>query len=48
MKGQAPNLLAWRAWTTARPAVRRVAVAMAEYLASIEYPIPDFLGGPNA
>jgi glutathione S-transferase len=33
---------------TARPAVRKVAGAMAAYLASIGRPVPDFLGGLNA
>jgi glutathione S-transferase len=48
MTGETPNLLAWRARMTARPAVRKVAGAMAAYLASIGRPVPDFLGGLNA
>jgi glutathione S-transferase len=41
-----PRLLAWRARMTARPAVAKVAGAMADYLASIGRPVPDFLTGP--
>src|SRR6185312_15176092 len=43
--GETPRLLAWRARMTARPAVAKVAGAMADYLASIARPVPDFLGG---
>jgi glutathione S-transferase len=43
--GKTPRLLAWRTRMTARPAVRKVAGAMAGYLASIRRPIPDFLEG---
>ena len=45
MTGETPRLLAWRERMTARPAVRKVAGAMAGYLASIRRPIPDFLEG---
>lgn len=45
MTAQTPNLLAWRERMTARPAVRKVAGAMAAYLVSIGYPVPDFLRG---
>ena len=47
MTGETPNLLAWRARMTARPAVRKVAGAMAGYLVSIGSPVPDFLAGLN-
>ncbi|KWO37422.1 glutathione S-transferase [Burkholderia sp. MSMB1459WGS] len=43
MTGETPNLLAWRNRMTARPAVRKVAGAMAAYLASIGEVVPDFL-----
>jgi glutathione S-transferase len=43
MTSETPRLLAWRARMTSRPAVRKVAGAMAEYLASIGRPVPDFL-----
>ncbi|WP_175848085.1 glutathione S-transferase family protein [Burkholderia arboris] len=43
MTGETPNLLAWRERMTARPAVRKVAGAMAAYLASIGEAVPDFL-----
>ena len=43
MTEETPNLLAWRTRMTARPAVRKVAGAMADYLLSIGEPIPDFL-----
>ena len=43
MMGETPRLLAWRARMTARPAVAKVAGAMADYLASIGWPVPDFL-----
>jgi glutathione S-transferase len=36
MTSETPSLLAWRARMTARPAVRKVAGAMAAYLVSIE------------
>jgi glutathione S-transferase len=42
---ETPYLLTWRSRMTARPAVRKVAGAMATYLASIKRPIPDFLEG---
>ena len=45
MTGETPNLLAWRQRMTARPAVRKVAGAMAAYLGSIGRPVPDFLQG---
>ena len=45
MTAETPNLLAWRDRMTTRPAVRRVAGAMAKYLASIDYPVPGFLAG---
>ncbi len=40
-----PRLLAWRARMTRRPAVARVAGAMARYLASVGRPVPAFLRG---
>ena len=43
MTDETPGLLAWRARMTARPAVLEVAGAMADYLASIGRPVPDFL-----
>jgi len=43
MTGETPNLLAWRDRMTTRPAVRKVAGAMARYLASIDRPVPSFL-----
>lgn len=43
MTSETPNLLAWRERMTARPAVGKVAGAMAAYLASINRPVPDFL-----
>ncbi|MCA8047248.1 glutathione S-transferase family protein [Burkholderia arboris] len=43
MTGETPNLIAWRERMTARPAVRKVAGAMAAYLASIGEAVPDFL-----
>ncbi|TAL52828.1 glutathione S-transferase family protein [Pandoraea sp.] len=45
MTAHTPNLLAWRERMTARPAVRKVAGAMAAYLVSIDYAVPDFLQG---
>jgi glutathione S-transferase len=42
---ETPKLLAWRERMTARPAVRKVAGAMAVYLISIGRPVPDFLEG---
>lgn len=36
-----PNLLAWRARMTARPAVKRVIDAMIGYLRSVGSPVPD-------
>jgi glutathione S-transferase len=43
MTGETPNLLAWRDRMTSRPAVRKVAGAMARYLTSIDRPVPSFL-----
>lgn len=43
MTDETPRLLAWRERMTARPAVRKVAGAMAGYLASIGEAVPDFL-----
>ena len=43
MTEETPRLLAWRARMTARPAVAKVAGAMAAYLRSIARPVPDFL-----
>ena len=48
MTGETPNLLLWRARMTSRPAVRKVAGAMAAYLRSIGRPVPDFMAGLNA
>lgn len=45
MTEETPKLLAWRARMTARPAVARVAGAMARYLDSIGRPVPGFLQG---
>lgn len=45
MTDETPNLIAWRARMTARPAVAKVAGAMAAYLHSIHRPIPDFMKG---
>ena len=42
MTDETPRLLAWRERMTAR-AVRKVAGAMAGYLASIDEAVPDFL-----
>lgn len=36
------NLLAWRRRTAGRPAVRSVVDAMAAYLRTIDYPVPDY------
>jgi glutathione S-transferase len=43
MTKETPSLLAWRDRMSARPAVRKVAGAMARYLVSIGEAIPDFL-----
>jgi glutathione S-transferase len=43
MTKETPSLLAWRDRMTGRPAVRKVAGAMARYLVSIGEAIPDFL-----
>jgi glutathione S-transferase len=43
MTSETPRLLAWRDRMTKRPAVRKVAGAMAAYLQSIDRPVPDFL-----
>lgn len=43
MTTETPNLLAWRARMSARPAVRKVAGAMARYIASLGRPMPDFM-----
>jgi glutathione S-transferase len=37
--------MAWRDRMLARPAVRKVAGAMARYLASIQRPVPGYLVG---
>jgi glutathione S-transferase len=42
MNSRHPNLLAWRRRMAARPAVRGVIDRMAEYLRSIDYPVPDY------
>ena len=42
MGGALPGLLAWRRRMAARPAVRMVIDAMAVYLRSIDYPVPDY------
>lgn len=44
MGGGTPRLLEWRRRMVARPAVRVVIEAMAGYLRSIDYPVPDFGG----
>ncbi|BBK44002.1 hypothetical protein STVA_40220 [Allostella vacuolata] len=43
MTDETPALLAWRARVAARPAVRRVAGAMARYLLGVGRPLPPFL-----
>lgn len=43
MTSETPNLVAWRERMTERPAVGKVAGAMAAYLVSINRPVPDFL-----
>ncbi|WP_322085080.1 glutathione S-transferase family protein [Burkholderia sp. BCC1999] len=43
MTDETPKLLAWRERMTARPAVRKVAGAMAAYLASIGEAVPEFI-----
>jgi glutathione S-transferase len=43
MTDETPRLLAWRARMTARPAVAKVAGAMAAYLRSIGRQVPEFL-----
>lgn len=43
MMDETPNLLAWRERMSARPAIRKVAGAMAAYLASIGSLMPDFM-----
>ncbi len=48
MTDETPKLLAWRARMTARPAVKKVAGAMAAYLVSIGRPVPDFLAASVA
>ncbi|KVQ44447.1 glutathione S-transferase [Burkholderia cepacia] len=48
MTDETPRLLAWRERMTARPAVRKVAGAMAGYLASIGEAVPDFLRGHDS
>jgi glutathione S-transferase len=40
-----PKLIEWRTRMTARPAVRKVAGAMASYLAAQGRPVPEFLRG---
>jgi len=42
MGAHLPKLLAWRQRLAARPAVQPVIDAMADYLRSIHYPVPDF------
>ena len=42
MSGAHSRLLTWRRRMAARPAVRGVIEAMAAYLRSIDYPVPDF------
>ncbi len=42
MGAECVNLLAWRKRMAARPAVRSVIDAMAAYLRSIDYPVPDY------
>jgi glutathione S-transferase len=42
MKEDVPKLLAWRKRMAARAAVRPVIEAMAAYLRSIDYPVPDY------
>jgi glutathione S-transferase len=46
MTDETPNLLAWRKRMNARPAVRKVAGALADYLDSIGNAVPDFLRRP--
>lgn len=43
MTDATPALLRWRTRMAARPAVRRVAGAMARYLLSVDRPLPPFL-----
>ena len=43
MTKETPSLLAWRERMTERPAVRKVAGAMARYLVSIGEAVPGFL-----
>jgi len=43
MGRETPRLLAWREAMAARPAVRQVAGAMMDYLASIGRPVPHFM-----
>lgn len=42
LDGRHPRLLAWRRRVAARPAVRAVIDRMADYLRSIDYPVPDY------
>ena len=42
MRPQHANLLAWRARMATRPAVRVVIGRMADYLRSIDYPVPPY------
>lgn len=42
MGGATPALMAWRRRMAARPAVRVVIDAMAGYLRSIDYPVPEY------
>lgn len=44
MTADVPRLLAWRRRMAARPAVAPVIGAMADYLRSIEWPVPDYGG----
>lgn len=43
MGRETPRLLAWRETMASRPAVRQVAGAMMDYLASIGRPVPQFM-----
>lgn len=42
MTSELPRLLGWRRRMASRPAVRPVIDAMANYLESIDYPVPDY------
>jgi glutathione S-transferase len=47
MTQSTPRLLAWRTRMTQRPAVRAVAGAMGDWLASVGRPVPAFLRGES-